>query len=399
MMKYKKIQQALMVLLILLVVGLGLQSFLGPFNINILAYPVNVLSVLVILLISVVACKFFPNHRVTRFLSSGAAALSALLFIGVLSIVLGLIFQTTDAQLTDIPARLGIRAMTTYYPFVVSYLYLLVTLSFATFKRLKWELSALNIGFFLNHAGLLMVLFALGLGSVDQLHLRMRLKEGEVAHEALSQVGRKYALPFQMQLVDFRMETYLPKLAIIDTKTGKFLPEGAPEFYDIDSVSKSFQLLQYFFQQITYIDQAIPNGVGAYVAKPDNKFPPAVLLRLNDEVSGWVTCGNQQVPYQMLMLPNNRAVVMMNPEAKSYASMVRVEGDSFEFQRLIEVNKPLHWHAWSIYQSSFDDKQGKASNISIFQVIYDPWQRLTQLGLAMLILGALSLFWRNHQKN
>lgn len=399
MMKYKKIQQASFLLLIILMVGLGLQSFLGAFPLGILSYPANVILVLLLLFLSILICRLLPEHKITRFLASGTAALSSLLFIGILSIILGLTLQTNDTHITDIPARLGIREMTSYYPFILSYLYLVITLSFATFRRLKWEVSSINICFFLNHAGLLIVLFSLGFGTADKLQLRARVQEDGVIHKALAQSGKEYDLPFRLKLIDFQMETYLPKLAIIDDKTGKFLPEGSPEFYDVDSTKHTFSLQHQSYRMLTYLDNAAPDKNGSYMYKKDDSLPPAVLIRLASGNQGWITCGNQQVPYKMLVLPNNQAMVMMSPEAKAYSSLVQIKQDGVESEHLIEVNKPLHLGPWSVYQSSFDDKQGKASTISIFQFIYDPWKILTQIGLTMLVLGALSLFWKHQQKH
>lgn len=383
-------------MLVLFAMGLGLQSFFGAFPLAILAYPVNLITTVLLLLVAGLCCKLLSTHRITRFLSSGATALSALFFIGLMALVFGLTHQQTDAH--DIPARLGIRAMTSYYPFVLSYLYLLIALSFATFRRLKWELSVLNVGFFLNHAGLLIVLLSIGLGTADKLQLRAKVKEGQQITKATAQSGRNHDLPFSLQLVDFEIQTYLPKLAIIDVQTGKYLPEGAPSFYDVDSAASSFELLQHHFLLLKYIDQASPDEKGGYQAADDNGFPPAVWLQA-DGKSSWVTCGNWQVPYRMFGLSATQSLVMLNPEARSYESLVQITQNGNEFQQRIAVNRPLHLGAWSVYQSSFDATQGKASSFSVFQLIYDPWKNLTQVGLAMLILGALSLFWGYQKKS
>lgn len=373
-------QQALIVAIILGVIGLGLQSFLGAFPLALLAFPANVILAIVILLGSGCFCRFFPSHRLTQFLASGAAALSALIFIAAMSLILGLTLQTNE--LHDIPARLGIRNMTSYYPFAMSYLYLLITLSFATFKRWRWEFSFRNIGFFLNHAGLLIVLLATGLGSADELQLRAKISEGDSTTKGIAQSGKSVDLPFELTLIDFQMETYLPKLGIIDRQSGKYQPEGKPVFHDVDSSRQSFSLGGYHFQVLEYIDQEAP----------------AMLIQKEGDQAEWLTCGNQRVPYQMLELSPSQSLVMLAPEAKAYASLVSVKHDNEQRKQLISVNHPLHIGAWSVYQSSFDATQGKASSFSVFQLTYDPWKRFTQIGFAMLILGALSLFWGTSNK-
>lgn len=390
MVKNKKIQQALLIPLLLLTVGLGLQSFLGAFPIEVWAYPYNLIAALILLLVVVGLSLFLPKHPLVRFLSSGAAALSALFFISLFSLLLGFTHQSTGGA-ADIPSRLGIRAMTSYYPFVLAYLYLMTTLSFATISRLKRKGGVNNVGFFLNHTGLLLVLFALGFGAADELSLRAKVHEGGVVDRAWTESGEVHELDFQLQLLDFQVSNYPAKLAIIHLQTRKYLPERAPDFYDIDTMDSSFSLLGETYELLTYINQASPTAQGGFSAKTDEGLPPAVLVRDERGKSAWICCGKELVPYRLMHLPNNQALVMLAPEVETYTSLVRVKQGDEQFEQEILVNKPLHLGAWSVYQSGFDDKQGAASSFSIFQLTYDPWRPLVQLGFAMLALGALGL--------
>lgn len=397
--KHKSIQRSLYVVAILFVVGLGLQAFLGSFDLTLLEYPCNIIIISAILLFAIVMCKCQGNHPVTRFLCSGAAALSALLFIGIQSLILGLTLQTPDTNLNDIPSLLGIRQMTSYYPFITSYLYLLVTLSFISTKRLSLKFDTLNIGFFLNHAGLLILLTATGLGAADKKELRVSIMEGHKVDKALDRHNKSADLPFTIALKDFSMQTYMPKLVLVNTETKRFIPDGKPEFWDIDTTKSSFSLQGYRFEIKQYLSNAVKVG-NIFAESEDIAAPPAVKVCTSDKhQSAWVSCGNSEQVYTMMLVDKDVSLAMLTPEPKEFASELTILQDGTTKDARVAVNKPLHIGMWSIYQTTYDEKAGKASKLSGLQLIYDPWQRLIQLGFGMLILGAITLFWGYGTKN
>ena len=65
----------------------------------------------------------------------------------------------------------------------------------------------------------------------------------------------------------------------------------------------------------------------------------------------------------------------------------------------IRVNKPLSVRGWKIYQFSYDEARGKDSDISVFELVRDPWLPLVYLGIFMMLAGALSLFATRKQTN
>lgn len=58
----------------------------------------------------------------------------------------------------------------------------------------------------------------------------------------------------------------------------------------------------------------------------------------------------------------------------------------------IRVNKPLSVRGWKIYQYSYDEAKGGLSDISIFEVVRDPWLPFVYLGIFMMLAGAVCLF-------
>ena len=58
----------------------------------------------------------------------------------------------------------------------------------------------------------------------------------------------------------------------------------------------------------------------------------------------------------------------------------------------IDVNKPAEVDGWKIYQYGYDTAAGVNSEISIFELVRDPWLPLVYAGIAMMLAGALCLF-------
>ena len=58
----------------------------------------------------------------------------------------------------------------------------------------------------------------------------------------------------------------------------------------------------------------------------------------------------------------------------------------------IRVNKPLAVQNWKIYQYSYDETKGSMSDISVFELVRDPWLPYVYAGIFMMLAGAVWLF-------
>ena len=77
----------------------------------------------------------------------------------------------------------------------------------------------------------------------------------------------------------------------------------------------------------------------------------------------------------------------------SYLSDVTVYTKSgITVRDTIRVNKPLSVRGWKIYQYSYDEAKGGMSDISILELVRDPWLPYVYLGIFMMLAGAVSLF-------
>jgi len=57
----------------------------------------------------------------------------------------------------------------------------------------------------------------------------------------------------------------------------------------------------------------------------------------------------------------------------------------------IDVNKPCEVEGWKIYQYSYDTQMGAQSQISILELVSDPWLPLVYAGIYMMLAGAVLL--------
>ena len=78
---------------------------------------------------------------------------------------------------------------------------------------------------------------------------------------------------------------------------------------------------------------------------------------------------------------------------KRFASEVHVYTKSgVSTTATIDVNKPFEIEGWKIYQYGYDTQMGAMSNISILELVRDPWLTWVYIGIWMMLLGAWSMF-------
>ena len=153
------------------------------------------------------------------------------------------------------------------------------------------------------------------------------------------------------------------------------------------------------------IEQSIP--MAASVATEDTlKFTEfhsmgatyAVYLKAVNQKNqttkeGWVSCGSFIFPYKALRLDSLTSLIMPEREPQRFASTVKVyTEDGKQVEDTIAVNHPLNVAGWNIYQLSYDDTKGRWSDISVFELVRDPWLPAVYTGIIMMVLGAICLF-------
>jgi len=392
-------RESLVAVTALIVGGFALQLSLGPLNPYFLHSPVNACLAALIILWAALSLVL-KKYRVVQWLSGVHLAVALILALLVLSLIMGLTPQFSRPRPEGgLFSRLGLTSMTSSWPFMLVYLATLVSLAMAAFRRLA-RLRR-NLVFFLNHAGLWLVLAAAGLGAADRARHIMHVEEGQVEWRVYSQDRQVLELPLAIRLDDFDLEEYPPKLAVIDRGTGAPLPEGRPELYQVNQDTP--RLLDWDLTVLEYFYRAVPAGEGQYkeTARPDSAQAVKVAVknrRTGEERQGWVTAGNRFLPPSHLALNEGTVLVMSRPEPKRFTSKIKVfTQDGQEKEAVLEVNKPLRIGGWLIYQYGYDNQAGRMSSYSSFELVYDPWLYVAYAGLALGTLGALGLIYQGRR--
>jgi len=291
-------KQSLSIVILLIVVGTFLQLTIGNFDYNVIRFPANIFF-LAGMLLFVVLMTFHSKKPFFQWLSSISLSVSTIGGLLICSLIMGIVPQITSDQSGNLA---GFDCITRSWPFILVYLLTIINLSCVVSGRLlhfTWR----DYAFYLNHVGLLVLLIAAGLSAADMQRFEMHVEEGTKECRVNDQDGSILELPITIQLNDFYMEEYIPKLAMT---------------------------------------------------------PPEPKLFRSDIV-----------------------VFTKNGKMKPF---------------MLEVNKPMRVGPWMIYQFGYDIQLGKASNYSSFELVYDPWLIFAYLGIFLIFIGSICLFWQGNKK-
>ena len=386
-------------------IGFILQLIVGSFDFLLLRSPANIIlggGIILFLL-------FFLFFRKTSFYQWFSGVPFSVTITGtllVMSLIMGLTPQVTalNPHDRDLFTLLGFRQMTTSWAFVLIYLLLLLSLGSLIARRML-AFRIQDYAFYFNHIGLWIFLFSAGLGSADMRRYVMHVQEGEIEWRVYSETKEVLELPIAIQLNDFDMEVFPPKLTLIDRKTGEPQPLSKPDFFQIDENRPKGILNGWTIELKEYIHQAIRNSDSTYREMPMPGSTPAAKvsarnIKTGDTKQGWICGGNMAQLYMVLPLDSQYCIVMTQPEPKRFMSDIKVFlEDGREAETILEVNKPLRIGDWTIYQYSYDNRAGRMSSYSSMELVYDPWLYPAYIGIALLSIGAVCLLWSGNRKN
>jgi hypothetical protein len=88
-----------------------------------------------------------------------------------------------------------------------------------------------------------------------------------------------------------------------------------------------------------------------------------------------------------------------NGQPKRYASEIVVRTKSGNVKHaIVDVNKPVRINGWKIYQYGYDTQKGAQSQMSILELVRDPWLPAVYTGIYLMLFGALLMFMRKGRK-
>lgn len=386
-------------------IGFILQLTVGSFNFYLLQSPVNLIlgGIIILFLLLFSFARKNPFYQWFSGVPFSVILIAALLL---LSLIMGLTPQVVHIHdhEKDPFSLLGFRQVTTSWPFVLIYFLTLLSLGTIIIKRLI-SFNIKDYAFYFNHIGLWVLLFAAGLGAADTKRYVMHVREGEVEWRVYSENEDVLQLPIAIQLNDFDMDEYPPKLTIIDRSTGEPQPKNYPDFFQIDIKRPEGSLNNWDIKLEEYIHQAIRNSDSTYQEIPMPGSSPAAQISAKNKITGevkngWVCGGNMAQLYMTLPLDSQYCVVMTQPEPKRFLSDIDVFTEGGKQQHTtLEVNKPLRIGNWTIYQYGYDNQAGRMSTYSSMELVYDPWLYPAYAGIILLAIGSICLLWSGNRKN
>ena len=245
----------------LIVAGLALELSVGPVMWDAFAWPVNGIVLGGFLALIVLIYSLRKKLYGCLFIGSYHAAIPALVYAVVLTIIMGLTRQEVHGS--------WLNNMLSFWPFVLIYVYMAVILGQVILRRLlhlsSWKR---DVPFMLNHLGLFVAMTTATLGNADMQRLKMITVVGEPEWRALTQEGMVREMPLTIELKRFIMETYddgSPKRfaseILIQTNPGKrsslggLLAEGSKNIEATVDVNKPVEVDGWKIYQYGYDTQ------------------------------------------------------------------------------------------------------------------------------------------------
>jgi hypothetical protein len=194
------------------------------------------------------------------------------------------------------------------------------------------------------------------------------------------------------------MEEYPPKIAMVDNKSGKIVINDGKNMFLIEA-DKKYNFESYEVKIEQYFPSSVKVGADKYVPVNEQGSVPSAKIKVTNfknavVKTAWISCGSFRFPFEGLKIDENFSMVMTIPEPKKFSSDLDIltqEGERFPVR--LEVNKPFEYDGWEIYQLSYDEKMGKSSDMSVIELVRDPWLPVIYFGIFMMIFGAVYMFW------
>lgn len=340
------------------------------------------------LLAITVAGRLCRANRIVHWLTGIPFAVTVTTATGLLALVGGIVPQG------DLQQRFGVPSMWASWPFLMLIFLMMVNLCGSVGKR-ALPLNYTNVVYLMSHLGLAI---SIGGGAFSSLSLERNnlvLFEGRPSNVAYAADESEVHLPFRATLREFHMENFQPTLVLAErddqakdgvriTPGGEFVKEGAKE--KIGNVQ--VEVLQFLPKAVLVGDE--------WREVPWKTAGPAALVEATvdgKKKQGWVSCGSIESSDSMLSLHENAMIAMPQPRPKKYRSQIELEDESGKRTVEIEVNKPAHIAGYDLYQVSYDEKMGAASNYSVIEVVRDRGLPGVYLGMLMMVLGSMMHLW------
>lgn len=387
-------RESFLIAFILLFSGFLLELLTGS-GVSMPSWPVNI-AIIIVFIIYFILVQSFVRHPVITWLSSVPAAIASISIFTLMVLFLGFVPQGDALENPGILQKFGLTHVTASWPYLLAALYLLVVLGFTIVRRMN-NFSIKNIAFLLNHTGLWIVVVSASLGSADMWRLSMQLESRHPVFTAYDSEGQAFDIGIGMQLLDFNIDEYPAEVGIIRNKDYSLKLEKGGQLPIVEEGTE-VQVDDYILFFERYIGNARKyNGFYDTTGVPGGAR--AVHIHVKDLqgdsiTAGWVSDGSYAVPPALLRIDRDHSIAMTQLRPEKYSSEIRVYRSMDDFEDIyIEVNKPATVNGWKVYQLGYDERRGRWSEISIIELVRDPWLPVVYTGIFMILAGSLYLIW------
>jgi len=387
-----KYAKSFIIAAILLLIGVTI-TFFTETKVPAIIWPVNFFIGLSIIIVILALFFWGKKSPFVKWMSSIPTAISAICSFTILVLLMAFIPQKG----TETEATLYYNMFSDIlhsYAYLIALIYLLLSLAMVTLKRCTpFKLS--NIAFFLNHFGLWIILFAGSLGAGDTQIVNVTVNKTNAVFSGIDKTGDTISdLGLAILLKEFNIEEYAPKLFVINDETGDVLDN---KVFSLKKGKKD-DILEWDIEVVEYFNYGIKMNDIFYPIFDEGASPAAYVTITNkitkQKKSEWISCGSYRYPGKVIMLKENKVLVMSPPEPKKYSSHIKVfTPKNGIYETTVEVNKPSKINGWMIYQLDYNHDKGRWSDVSILELVHDPWLPIVYLGIFMLIIGSIFMFW------
>ena len=356
--------------------------------------PFNAIELLLLAVIVLSTGLAFRNTPAVKWLGGIPLGLCLILAIAVLSLIGGVIPQQTAAK-SSLPASLGLNQIFSSWPFAVTVLLFLANLGIS----LSWKLIPLklqNIQFILFHAGFWIALSCAIVGSSDLQRLVVPINVGKANNLGYTmESDTPQQLPFSIFLHGFSLEEYPPQLLLYDPHNDKLLMNKSQAILEVrKGTTATWQGIEVLV--LDYLPYALPGNEG--VPQPAERATgiPFAKVRIKTASAmreAWISTGSPLLKPAAAQL-DGFYLIMVPGSPKSFRSAVTVQDEKgHETMANLEVNHPVNFMGWKLYQMGYDEKAGRWSKLSLIEVIHDPWLPGVYLGFFMIMAANILFFW------
>jgi hypothetical protein len=364
-----------------LVLGLAFHLWVGYAILEIA--PVGLLAVvgLAPMLGVAIAARRHPGQRTLRWLTGVPFAMTSTAAVAAIAVIGGVLPESLLQE------KLGLESLWGSWPFVFATYLMLVNIIGSSGRR-AWPLTYTNVVYLLSHLGLGIALIGGAFSGLSLERKTMVLFKAVESDVATNRKLQESKAPFTAQLKEFRMETFAPTLSLAkldpqakdgmtQTATSHLLKPGLVEVVDGHTlkVTKFYRHAAFDGHQW----RELPWKTAAPAAHVEVTLPDG------QKKAGWVSCGSQESIPAYLQFADDRAILMNTPRPKKFESDIVIDGKPYT----VGVNQPVHVKGYDVYQFSYDDQAGAASQYSVIEIVRDPGLPVVYLGIFMLLAGTL----------